>query len=416
MDNRLHIDLGEDNQGKPRGSVQGYCDEKFESVLDIFLHNFAERREQGASLCFNVEGETVVDLWGGRLHPKQDADWQEDTVSIVHSVTKAAVSLCAHVLLCEGKLELHAPVTQYWPEFGVNGKEGITVAMMLNHSAGLAAFSARVKEGGFLDWDYITGLMADETPCWPPGTRHGYHMATYGWTVGELVRRASGMSLGSYFQSRIAEPRGIDFHIGLPESEHGRVSRMMPWAPRKGDPISPYTKALLESRDSLQYIALLNNGKHKMNAPESLIAEYGAGGGVTNARGISGMFNPLANGGEDLVDRVGLERMSATSVASGEDVTLLSPTRFSLGFMLSMDNRHRETGALESIIMGKHAFGHAGAGGSVGFADTQCRLGFGYNMNHMGAGILLNERGQSLVDETYRCLGYTTDAPGYWIR
>jgi CubicO group peptidase (beta-lactamase class C family) len=128
------------------------------------------------------------------------------------------------------------------------------------------------------------------------------------------------------------------------------------------------------------------------------------------------MFKPFANGGEEFVDRIGLERMQAVSIATNEDVTLLSPTRFSLGFMLSMDNRHRKAGALESIVMGKHAFGHAGAGGSVGFADTECRLGFGYHMNKMGAGILLNKRSQSLVNAAYRCLGYITSEPGYWIR
>jgi CubicO group peptidase (beta-lactamase class C family) len=191
---------------------------------------------------------------------------------------------------------------------------------------------------------------------------------------------------------------------------------MMRWTPKKEDPISPYTTALLQSKDSLQYIALLNNGKFKTDAPESYRCEYGAGGGISNGRGVAEMFKPFANGGKGFVDKVGLERMQAVSVATNEDVTLLSPTKFSLGFMLSMDNRHRKAGALETIVLGKHAFGHAGAGGSVGFADTECCLGFGYTMNKMGAGILLNERGQSLVDATYRCLGYTTSEPGYWIR
>lgn len=403
------------NLDQGRGAIHGYCDEKFQSVLDAFVENFEQRQEHGASLCVNVEGETVVDLWGGKMHPRQESDWQQDTISIVHSVTKAAVSLCAHILMMEGKLALHARVCDYWPEFGVNGKEDITVAMMLNHSAGLAAIKEPVKEGGFLDWDYMVNLISQQAPWWEPGTRHGYHMSTYGWTVGELVRRASGMSLGDYFRTRVAEPLDIDFHIGLPESEHHRVSRMMGWAPKKGDPVSPYTLALLSNRDSLQYIALLNNGKSKTDSPESYLSQFGAGGGITNARGIAGLFKPLAGGGEDLVDRLTVERMAAVSVA-GEDRVLLLPSRFSLGFMLSMDNRHREAGALETVIMGKHAFGHAGAGGSLGFADRQCALGFGYTMNKMGAGILLNERGQSLVDQTYRCLGYTTNEPGFWIR
>lgn len=410
----LSLDLSA-NTGSDRGSIHGFFDEKFESVVDEFVRNFKEREEQGASVCVNVEGETVVDVWGGRMHPKQDADWQADTMCVVHSVTKAAVSICAHILMSEGRLDLHAKVTDYWPEFGQNGKEDVTVEMMLNHTVGLSAIHDPLPDGAFLDFDFMAQTISKEAPSWTPGTRHGYQMATYGWTVGELVRRASGVSLGEFFRQRLGEPYDLDFYIGLPETEHHRVSRMLRWAPKKGDPVSPFTVALLGSKESLQYVALLNNGRHKTDAPESYSTEYGAGGGIANARGISGMFKPFANGGEDLVDRVTLERMCAVSVA-GQDTTLMSPTRFSLGFMLSMDNLHREAGALETIIMGKHAFGHAGAGGSVGFADTECHLGFGYNMNRMGAGILLNERGQSLIDETYRCLGYTTNEPGYWVR
>ena len=410
MSHSLSMDLG-----ASRGSVNGCYDPKFEPVISEFIRNFEEREEQGASLCFNINGETVVDVWGGRRHPKQDEDWQEGTLSVVHSVTKAAVSMCAHILIAEGKLDIRARVTDYWPEFGQNGKEDVTVEMMLNHSVGLSAIHNPLPEGAFLDFDLMAETLAREEPWWKPGTRHGYQMATYGWTVGELVRRASGRSLGRFFRERLGDPLGLDFYIGLPEAEHHRVARMMRWAPGKGDPLSPFTVALLQSKSSLQSVALLNNGKFKTDAPESYACEYGAGGGIANARGIAGMFAPFANGGDDLVDRITLERMSATSVA-GEDVTLLLPTRFSLGFMLSMDNRHREAGALETIIMGKHAFGHAGAGGSVGFADTECHLGFGYNMNRMGAGILLNERGQSLIDQTYRCLGYTTNEPGFWIR
>lgn len=410
MATTLSMELGSD-----RGSIHGSYDSKFEPVVSEFIRNFEEREEQGASLCFNVEGETVLDVWGGRRHPKQGDDWQQDTMCVVHSVTKAAVSLCAHILISEGKLDLRSNVSDYWPEFAQKGKQDVTVDMMLNHSVGVSAIRAPLPEGAYLNFDQMAAAIANEAPWWTPGTRHGYQMATYGWTVGELVRRASGKSLGEFFREKVAAPRHLDFHIGLPESEHPRVARMMKWAPRKGDPVSPYTVALLNSKESLQYVALLNTGKFRTDAPESYQAEFGAGGGIANARGIAGMFAPLANGGDDLVDRLSLERMGAVSVA-GEDVTLLSPTRFSLGFMLSMDNRHRNAGELETILMGKHAFGHAGAGGSVGFADTECHLGFGYNMNKMGAGILLNERGQSLIDETYRCLGYTTNEPGYWIR
>ena len=399
-----------------KGTVHGFCDEKFQPVLDEFVTNFEAREETGASICLSIEGETVVDLWGGRQHPKQDRDWQEDTLCVVHSVTKAAVALCAHILIAEGKLALHAPVTEYWPEFGAAGKENTSVAMMLNHSSALPALREPLKEGGYLDWGYMVDRLANEAPFWEPGTAHGYHMSTFGWTVGELIRRTSGQSLGEFFRERIAEPLNLDFYIGLPEPEHHRVSRMMRWAPKKGAPISPFTQALFKGTNTIQYLALLNSGKYRTDAPESYLCEFGAGGGIANARGVAGMFLPLANGGGDLVDRLAIERMSAVSVASGQDRTLLMPSRFGLGFMLSMDNRYRSAGELETVIMGKHAFGHAGAGGSLGFADTECHMSFGYTMNRVGAGILLNDRGQSLVDAAYRCVGYTSDEPGYWIR
>ncbi len=393
--------------------VHGLIDEKFEPILAAFAANFAEREEQGASICVNVDGETVVDLWGGALGPRQQGNWEEDSISIVHSVTKAAVALCAHVLIADGKLSLDSPVMEYWPEFGQSDKEAVTVAMMLNHQAGLPALRSKLKEGAFLDWDYMVAALASETPFWQPGSRHGYHMSTYGWTVGELIRRVSGLSLGEFFQHRIAEPLDLDFHIGLPDSEHHRVARMIGWAPKKGDPVPAFTDALLTDRSSVQYLALLNNGKHRSDTPESYRAEFGAGGGITNARGIAGLYRPLANGGGNLLPPEHIQLLQEPA-SEGADFTLVSPTRFSQGFMLSMDNRARPTGALESMIIGDRAFGHAGAGGSVGFADPECRLGFGYAMNKMGAGILLNERGQSLVDAAYRCLGYGNSEFGSW--
>jgi len=407
MTNKVSIALDGD-----KGRVEGFCDERFQPVLDAFVDNFDAGEEQGASVNINIEGQTVVNLWGGRQHPAQESDWNEDTLCVVHSVTKAGVALCAHILIAEGKLELHAPVSNYWPEFAQGGKENTTVAMMLNHSCAVPALREPIKSGGFLDWDYMTGRLAQEQAFWEPGTAHGYQMTTFGWTVGELVRRVSGLSLGDFFRERVTEPLGLDFHIGLAESEHHRVSRVIPWKPRKDDPMSAFTLAVVQDGASLQSRALLNNGGYKTDRPESYLCEFGAGGGP----GIAGMYQALANGGGSLVGRTDIERMSAVSVASGEDRTLLMPSRFGYGFMLSMDNRHRPLGQFETAILGKHAFGHAGAGGSLGFADTECHMGFAYTMNKMGTGILLNTRSQSLVDAAYQSAGYTTDEPGYWIK
>ena len=403
------------------GFVKGRCDENFMPLLDEFVRNFDERNELGASLCINVAGETVVDLWGGVIaSKKKPKPWEEDTISVVFSCTKAATALCAHMLIDQGKLDLHAPVAEYWPEFACHGKEQATVAMLLNHSVGLPALREPVAKGGFCDWDYMVDRLAGEEPFWKPGTRNGYHMTTFGWTVGELVRRVSGFSLGTFFRKNVAEPLNLDFWIGLPDSEFDRVSRIMRWKPEKGQKPAPFTHALLHAPGSLQFRALLNTGGFKTDSPESYRSEYGAGGGIGNGRSLAGMYTPLANGGEHngvtLLSSDHIQLMSAASVATEEDATLLMPSRFGLGFMLSMDNRHRESGSMETCILGQHAFGHAGAGGSIGFADTQANLAFGYSMNSMGAGILLNERGQNLVDAAYKCLGYRTNSPGFWVK
>jgi len=418
-----------------RATVRGRCEPGFEPVLEAFVANFAERDEVGAAVCLSVDGEPVVDLWGGwRSAPvatePEPAAWTADTVSVVFSCTKAATALCAHLLIDRGELDLHAPVADYWPEFASNGKEAVTVAMMLNHTAGVPALREPVRKGGFLDFDYMAGRLAAEAPFWPPGTRNGYHMATFGWTVGELVRRVSGRSLGTFFRDEIAVPLGIDFWIGLPDEHHHRVARVIPWVPDRKGEIPAFTRALQKGfkagGESLQVLALMNTGGHRADGAESWRAEIGGGGGVTNARGLAGMYAPLANGGRylregqgagrRLLDADHIVRMREVSVATEEDATLLMPTRFGLGFMRSMDNRHRPAGHMETMILGRSAFGHAGAGGSVGFADPEARLAFGYSMNRMGAGVLLNERGQALVDAAYRALGYRTDAPGVWVR
>jgi CubicO group peptidase (beta-lactamase class C family) len=401
--------------------VRGRCAAEFEAVLQAFVANFVERDEEGASLCVNVAGETRVDLWGGFTgRADGSAAWTADTLSVVFSCTKGATALCAHVLVDRGALDLNAPVATYWPEFATPGKEEVTVRMMLDHTAGVPAVREPVRKGGFLDWDYMTARLAAEDPFWPPGTRNGYHMATFGWTVGELVRRVSGRSLGTFFREEIAEPLGLDFWIGLPDAHHHRVGRMIPWTPDRNAVLPAFTRALQRDfragAQSLQFLALLNTGGHRADDPASYRAELGAGGGVANARALAGMYAPLANGGGGLVSTDHLVRMSEVAVATEIDATLLMPTRFGLGFMRSMDNRHRPGGAMESMILGREAFGHAGAGGSVGFADPSARLAFGYTMNRMGAGVLLNARGQALVDATYRVLGHRTDAPGVWVR
>jgi CubicO group peptidase (beta-lactamase class C family) len=404
----------------PNGKIEGTCDARFLGVADEFEKNFTARGEVGASLCATLEGRTVIDLWGGSADPARNLPWERDTVSIVFSCTKGAVAICAHVLASRGLLDLEAPVAEYWPEFARNGKERATVRMMLDHSVGLPAFKTPVRHGGCTDWNYMVELLAAEAPFWEPGVRNGYHMLNFGWTVGELVRRVSGKSLGTFFRDEIAGPLGADFWIGTPESVEPRVAPMRMFMPSPGDAISEFTQTLMTDPQSISALSLLNGGGFDPNSRECHAAEIGGGGGISNARGLAAVYAPLACGGSlgkvKLVDSESLSRMGQVAMATNRDATLLIPTRFALGFMKSMDNRRRSRGDKDSAVLSSAAFGHVGAGGSIGFADPVEGLSFGYSMNQMGASILLNPRGQTLVDATYRTLGYRSDASGVWTK
>jgi CubicO group peptidase (beta-lactamase class C family) len=398
-------------------TVSGDCNAKFAELKEEFQRNFEERGESGASVCLSVNGETLVDLWGGVADPETKQAWEKDTLSIVFSCTKAATAICAHILIDRGQLDPDALVTEYWPEFGKHGKDKTTVAMMLNHESALPALKDSVKPGGFLDWDYMIQRMEDEVPFWDPGTRNGYHMVNFGWTVGELVRRVSGKSLGQFFRDEVAGPTGADFWIGVPDGFDRTIAPILPYAPQEGDEPSDFTMALFTDPSSIQHLSFMNNGGWNFNDPEAHKAEIGGAGGISNARGQVAMYTPLAVNDGSLVSKERVAAMSQVTTATRMDATLLIPTRFGPGFMKSMDNRALLPAKnRQSAIIGEKAFGHVGAGGSIGFADPECGLAFSYTMTQMGNGLLLNERCQSLIDAAYKAIGYRTNAPGAWVR
>ena len=258
----------------------------------------------------------------------------------MHSCTKGATALCAHVLAGRGLLDLEAPVAEYWPEFARAGKETATVRMMLDHSVGVPGPPRRGRAGRALRLGpHGRPASRPRSAFWEPGTRHGYHMINFGWTVGELVRRASGRSLGTFFREAVAEPLGIDFWIGLPEEHEHRVAPVTPTPRQKGEPLSAFELAVVSDRTSVPSLALANVGGLAPNSRAAHAAEIGGGGGITNGRGLAGMYTPLALGGGELVDRDGLDRMRRVSSAVNRDATLCIGTRFAMGFMVSMDNR-----------------------------------------------------------------------------
>ncbi len=395
------------------GKLEGSYDTKFKPVVDAIVENFETRDEVGANVAITLEGKTVLDIWGGKKARGGEA-WDKDTVSIVFSCTKGATALCAHMLADRGKLDLDAKVADYWPEYAKNGKEETLVSMMLDHSAGQPHVRTKVKDGGYYDYGYMVKLLEEEEPFWKPGTRNGYHGVTFAWTVGELVHRASGKRTGQFFADEVAKPLGLDFWIGTPEEIEPRIAPMIFAEPDPAAANSKFTQALLNDPSSPAHLFLLNSGGTDFNSREAHAAEIGSGNGITNGRGLAGMYAPLANGGGKLVGKDTLQRMGRVAMATHEDATLLIPSRFALGYMKSMDNRVLKSEPNSSVVMGDAAFGHVGMGGSLGFADPEAHMSFGYNMNRMGAGILLNDRGQALVDAAYESLGYRSNASGVW--
>jgi CubicO group peptidase (beta-lactamase class C family) len=273
------------------------------------------------------------------------------------------------------------------------------------------------------DWERMTESLAEQEPFWPPGTRTGYHATTFGHLIGEVVRRVSGRPFGAFFREEVAGPLDLDFHFGLPPEHEGRVAptiRADP--PPPGEPRSRFLAALNADPEGVQSLMVKNTGRRSgpsdHDTPEAHQAVLPSGGAISNARGLAGLYTPLALGGASkgvrLVDQGLLREMAAVSSATAVDATLLIGTRFGLGFWKSVDNRAGPPGGREGMILSEEAFGHPGMGGSLGFADPGPEIAFGYTMNKQGRGVCLNERGQALVDTVYRCLGYRDNDHGRW--
>jgi CubicO group peptidase (beta-lactamase class C family) len=375
-------------------------------VLEEFRRNFTERGEVGASLGVQVHGVPVVDLWGGLADQATGRVWERDTVCVVFSSTMGALALLAHLMASTGELDLSWPVSRIWPGYAQSGKAGTTISMLLDHSAGVPVLREPFKDGALEDWEYMIARIEAETPWWKPGSARGYHPLTFGYTVGEVLRRVGGMDLGDVLRTRLAEPLGLDFWLGLPAEIEPRVAPILLPTSRPGP--SPFDTAVRRDRGSIPNLFAFNSGtwpRAGFNTRAGHLAQIGAAGGITNGRGLSGLYATVAapQGGPVSWDRAGIARM-ARPFRTGQDRTLLIPTRFSQGFMLPVDNRtHHGPGS--SVLMGSEAFGHIGSGGSFGFADPAHGLSVGYAMNQQGPGLLGNERGEALVEQIYRSLG-----------
>lgn len=380
-------------------TLNGHCDPRFTPVADAFSALFEDPQERGAALCIQVGGETVVDLWAGSAGKESGQDWQADTLLNLFSCTKTFAAVAALQLAGEGRLELDAPVARYWPEFGQAGKQDISVRQLLCHRAGLPAIREVLAPEALYDWQAMTAALAAETPWWTPNAEHGYAPITYGWLVGEVIRRVDGREPGTAIVARTAQPLGLDFHIGLDDAEFPRVAHIARGKGNLGDAAAQrLLRTMMTDATALSTRAFTNPPSvlTSTNKPEWRRMSQPAANGHGNARSLAGFYSGLLQG--KLLDEALLAELTREH-AVGDDRTLLTRTRFGLGTMLDQPDVANATFGL-----GAQAFGHPGAGGSIGFADPERELAFGFVVNTLGPYVLMDPRAQRLARLAGECL------------
>ncbi len=376
------------------GSVQGTTLDRYAAVRTAFQSNLDSGADVGASFCATVEGETVVDLWGGFTDASRTRGWERDTIVNVYSTTKTMTALCALILADRGDLDFDAPVARYWPEFAANGKDRIKVSHLLSHSAGLSGWKEPISKADLYDWEKMTSLLAAQAPYWEPGTAAGYHALTQGYLVGEVVRRITGRSLGTFFREEIAEPLGADFHIGLPASEDHRVAELIP---------PPPGQAVGDGGGQTEVQANMSNNPG-IDVAETRTrawrgAEIPAAGGTGNARSIAEIHAILANGGvakgKRFLSEAGCRKALELQI-EGEDLVLAGPARFGMGF-----------GVAGGVIPfpNPNTIFWGGYGGSLAIIDMDVRTSFGYAMNKMAGTTTGDMRALGLAMAMWRALG-----------
>ena len=373
--------------------IHGTCDERFESVREALARNLDSGAELGASIVLDLDGDIVVDMWGGFRDQDRAVPWTDDTITNVWSTTKTITSLAALMLVDRGELDVDAPVARYWPEFAANGKEGVLVRHVMSYASGVSGLDQPAAVEDLYDWERSTSRFAAQAPWWEPGTASGYHALNYGHLVGEIVRRISGKTLKQFVADEIAGPLGADFQIGAAEGDWGRIADVVPPPPLPFD-----VEAL--GPDSITVKTLMGPlvMAETANTPAWRLADIGAANGHGNARSVARVMSVVSRGGE--VDGVRLLRPETVDLIfreqqNGVDLVLGLPLRLGIGYGLT------QPATFPEIPEGKICF-WGGWGGSMIVMDVGRRMTFSYMMNKMGAGVVGSERsgeyGRALQD------------------
>jgi CubicO group peptidase (beta-lactamase class C family) len=383
----------------PDVQVEGFCADRFEKVRDAFVANFTNGDDVGASVAASIDGELVLDLWGGRAGTRPSLDaatepWQRDSIINVWSSTKTMLALSALMLADRGEIDLHAPVARYWPEFAANGKEAIEVRHLLSHTSGLSGWDMPLlATEDVYDWDLMCSRLAAQAPWWEPGTASGYHALSEGYLVGEVIRRVTGVTMGTFFRTEVAEPLGADFHVGTPaECDDRVISVIPPTAPFGADGADPDSVAAKTAANPQLDAAVSATVSWRR-------AEIPAANGHGNARSIVQTQGIISNGGtlggRQFLSAAGVEALFEVQ-SSGTDLVLGTPMRFGMGYGLN--------GAEMPISPNPRTCFWGGWGGSIVINDLDARMTFSYVMNKMGEGTTGDLRGAMLLMELYGAL------------
>lgn len=394
--------------------IHGTTEPSFEAVRHAFEENFRRApdpmmamlgggEEVGAAVTVYHRGRKVVDLWGGLADRRTGRPYAEDTLQLVFSTTKGVTAICANLLAQRGQLDLDAPVQEYWPEFAQAGKHEIPVRWLLAHRAGLPWLDDDLTLEDALDWETVIAALERAEPVWEPGSQHGYHATTFGWLVGEVIRRVSGKRVGEFVRSELAEPLGLDLWIGLPDELHDRVAPLEVIELPEDPNLAAMVDQFIGPETNLGRALYAPGGAFRehqfasFNLPEVWRAEIPAANCITDARSLARLYAACVSevDGTRILDEDTVASAIERQTEGVDHVILGMDLQYGLGFNLPN----------EMLKLGGHrSFGHYGAGGSVGFADPDTELGFGYVMNKMFLGLSGDPRTSTLIDAAYASL------------
>jgi len=368
--------------------IEGQCEDQFNKVKELFIELHSSGKENGSSFAVYKDGEPIIDLWGGYIDANQSKPWVKNTLATVWSTTKGVAALTCALAVERGLLNYDEKVSYYWPEFSCNGKENITVGMLLSHQAGICG-TETTNIDDYYNQELMASKLASMTPAWKPGTNSGYHSMTYGWLVSELIFRVTDRKLGTYYREEIANLADIDFYIGLPQEEDYRAAEMIPM--ERDSQKKPERTEIQKASD------LGPNILKAQNTRAWRAAEIASANGQGNASSLAKLYSLVVTNNSSLkiLKNETINKMTQRQ-NEGKDLVLNVVTRWSAGFVMNM----------HKIIYGpeESTFGHSGYGGSCAFGDPINRLGISYVMNKMAGNLAGDSRSIALINETYNCL------------